>query len=348
MSSPTAAAASSAWRSRRGTTLRQPQIPTALSPAVATRAATAAHPAREAGMTSAFQIPPSPRSVSGSDRRPSARAAKASTPRGSLSAEFPCSAPATIQGALTARAPRTTRRERLSAARPRPATQASAKIAASTPPAALPAARASHSTIAGIVALAGPGTSCGVVQPGQRRVGEEQRPVPDPETLGHVRVPDVEGGRRELRRQVVRGHESPRTRAGESPGPRGAAPSPATARAPARRGGRPPRPRAPPAGAPSPAPGSRTGRRGRGRRPCRSSGRSPGRSTGHRMTRLSTHGQARATRSLLALTNHLLPVRLAGREGIPRLVAPSTRKANARAPRAEIRHPGSYSHRCDG
>ena len=60
--------------------------------------------------------------------------------------------------------------------------------------------------------LAGPRAARGVVQPGQRRVGEEQRPVADPETLGDIGIPDVEGGGRELRGQVVRRHESARTR----------------------------------------------------------------------------------------------------------------------------------------
>ena len=253
-----------------------PKWPSALSPAVATSAATAGHPAREDGITSAFQIPPSPRTVSGSDSSPSARAAKASTPRGSLSgraavqrtrhdpgrvdgegAQQPRGASASVPPGHDP--PRTPVRRRRPSLRPQRST----------------AARASHSTMAGIAGSPVPGAACCVVQPGQRRVGEEQWPVPDPEALGHVGIPDVEGGGRELRRQVVRRHESSRTRSGQHQCEEEQQPSPAPARAPARRGGRPRRPTARPAGAPSPVPGSRSGRRGRGRRPCRSSGRTP-------------------------------------------------------------------------
>ena len=58
------------------------------------------------------------------------------------------------------------------------------------------------------------------------------------------------------------------------------------------------------------------------------------------MTRLSTHGQARATRSLLALTNHLLPVRVAWEENVSPGLPHRRRGTRGARPSAETRPQG--------
>ena len=52
-------------------------------------------------------------------------------------------------------------------------------------------------------------------QPGQRRVGQQQRPVPDAQSLGDVGVPHVQRRRSQLGNAVVPRHEPPRPRPGQ-------------------------------------------------------------------------------------------------------------------------------------